>query len=41
VATTGTLVAADLDFKEHTLFKDVATGNQTIQVKRAGTNEVF
>jgi hypothetical protein len=44
VATTGingTSVAADLDFKEHTLSKDVATGNQTIQFKRGGTNEVL
>ncbi|MGV3587852.1 MAG: DUF4397 domain-containing protein [Adhaeribacter sp.] len=39
--TTGTSVAADLEFKEHTLFKDLASGSQTIQVKRAGTNEVL
>ncbi|GEO06573.1 hypothetical protein AAE02nite_42370 [Adhaeribacter aerolatus] len=39
--TTGTSITTNLNFKEHTLFKDVATGNQTIQIKRTGTNEVL
>lgn len=44
IATTGTsstTVATNLKFKDNTLFKDVATGNQTFQVKKAGTNEVL
>lgn len=39
--SSSTPLFTNLDFKKDTLFRKVATGIQTIQVKRAGTGEVL
>ena len=39
--TPETSIAANLNFKGHTMFMDVATGTQTVKIKKAGTSEVL